>query len=88
MCRNYEIIKNMCKFSADNLYGSQTPTALPYHPVKYSKEQQLQGIGLSDNKVFRYINKECWPSIRLMIHRMGGSEEDALLVFKHSKILF
>ncbi|MCK4879680.1 MAG: sigma-70 family RNA polymerase sigma factor [Bacteroidales bacterium] len=76
----------MCKLIAVKLSVHQTPTALPYHPVKYSEEQQLHGLRQGDNKVLGYIIKECRSAIRLMIHRMGGSEEDAMDTFHDALI--
>ena len=48
----------------------------------YSEKELLDGIKSRDNELVEFMSREYRPSIRLLIHRMGGSHDDAKDVFQ------
>ena len=50
--------------------------------ITYTDQELLRGIKARDRKVLEYVNREYRPVIRLLIHKMGGSGDDAKDIFQ------
>jgi DNA-directed RNA polymerase specialized sigma24 family protein len=55
---------------------------LAENSTTYTEEQLLHGIKVRDREVLKYVNREYRPIIRLLIHQMGGSVDDAKDIFQ------
>ncbi len=55
--------------------------------LKYSDHELLKGIVNEEDEAFEHLYKEIFPSVRWLIMRNGGSEEDARDLFQESVII-
>jgi RNA polymerase sigma factor (sigma-70 family) len=55
---------------------------LARNSTTYTEQQLLRGIRDRDRGVLEYMNREYRPLIRLLIHQMGGSGDDAKDIFQ------